>query len=217
LLSEKYNQNEAEVTLGLLKAIHEDQSLTQRSASQDLGIALGLVNTYLKRCVKKGLIKIKQVPSSRYAYYLTPKGFAEKSKLTASYLSQSMSFFRLVRTESANLLQFCAERGWKRVVLVGKSELCEITILGASDHNINLVGIVDAEASKTTGTFMGIRVYESFDQLEAIDAVLITDMKTPQEAYDALVNTIPPDRMLTMPFLGIYHENVSALKDDLAS
>jgi len=28
-------------------------------------------------------MKIKQAPANRYVYYLTPKGFAEKSRLTA--------------------------------------------------------------------------------------------------------------------------------------
>jgi hypothetical protein len=74
-----------------------------------LGIALGLVNAYLKRCAKAGLIKIKQAPSSRYSYYLTPKGFVEKSRLTATYLSQSMSFFRLVHFESADFLVYFTE------------------------------------------------------------------------------------------------------------
>jgi predicted transcriptional regulator len=85
-MSEHYTSNEAEVTLRLFKVVHEDQLLIQRSAAQNLGVALSLVISYSKRCVKKGLIKVKQAPSSRYAYYLTPKGFAEKTKLTASYL-----------------------------------------------------------------------------------------------------------------------------------
>ena len=65
--------SESEITLGLLEAVQADGALTQRSAASQLGIALGLTNAYLKRCVKKGLIKVKQVPPNRYSYYLTPK------------------------------------------------------------------------------------------------------------------------------------------------
>lgn len=209
MVNNNYSQSETEVTLGLLKAVHENQTLTQRSAAQELGIALGMVNTYLKRCVKTGLIKIKQAPSSRYAYYLTPKGFAEKSRLTASYLSQSMSFFRIVRSESGELLQSCDNRGWRRVALIGKSELCEITILGASEYQIELVGIIDKEAAKSTGTFMNIPVFASEVDMGEADVYLITDMKTPQETYDRLTGLFPPERVLAMPFLGIHKGHAS--------
>ena len=90
---------EAKITLGLLSAVEANSALTQRSVASDLGIALGLANAYLKRCVRKGLVKVKQVPANRYSYYLTPKGFAEKSRLTAEYLSISFNFFRSARSD----------------------------------------------------------------------------------------------------------------------
>jgi DNA-binding MarR family transcriptional regulator len=74
------------IVLGVLDAVERNPSVTQRSVARDLGIALGMVNAYLKRCLKKGLIKIGQVPPRRYAYYLTPRGMSEKSRLTPSYL-----------------------------------------------------------------------------------------------------------------------------------
>ena len=46
-----------EITLGVLKAVEGNDSVTQRSLAKELGIALGLANAYLKRCAKKGLIK----------------------------------------------------------------------------------------------------------------------------------------------------------------
>ena len=46
--------NEAKITLGLLNVVHGNSETSQRSMAGDLGIALGLANAYLKRCVKKG-------------------------------------------------------------------------------------------------------------------------------------------------------------------
>ena len=40
------------ITLGVLSAIEENERATQRAISEELGIALGLANAYLKRCVK---------------------------------------------------------------------------------------------------------------------------------------------------------------------
>ena len=53
--------SELSITLGLLNAVHGNSQLTQRSMASELGIALGLANAYLKRCVKKGLIKVNQI------------------------------------------------------------------------------------------------------------------------------------------------------------
>jgi DNA-binding MarR family transcriptional regulator len=82
---------ENSMTLELLEAIEEKSDVTQRRLARELGVALGLANSYLKRCERKGLVKIHKAPANRYLYYLTPKGFAEKSRLTAEYLSASFS------------------------------------------------------------------------------------------------------------------------------
>ena len=64
------NEDET-VVLEMLNQIERDSGVTQRHLAQELGIALGLTNAYLKRCVKKGYVKIRQVPLNRYAYYVT--------------------------------------------------------------------------------------------------------------------------------------------------
>ena len=69
---------DSEILLGLLNSVEENGARSQRHLAAELGIALGLVNAYLKRCVKKGLLKVGEAPARRYAYYLTPQGFAEK-------------------------------------------------------------------------------------------------------------------------------------------
>ena len=100
----------ARVMLGLLESVERDGGQSQRRLASELGIALGLVNAYLKRCVKKGLVKVSQAPARRYAYYLTPQGFAEKSRLTVEYLSDSFSFFRQARTDCAQVFAMARER-----------------------------------------------------------------------------------------------------------
>ena len=103
-----------QIVLGLLNSIERDSTITQRRLAGDLGIALGLANSYLRRCVRKGLIKMSQVPLNRYSYYLTPQGFAEKSRLTAEYLAVSFNFFRRARNDCAELFEQCAARATAR-------------------------------------------------------------------------------------------------------
>ena len=51
-LREREGESE-EIVLAVLNAVERDHQITQRSVAQELGIALGLANAYLKRCVRK--------------------------------------------------------------------------------------------------------------------------------------------------------------------
>ena len=176
---------DTEIPLGLLAAVGDEARHSQRSLARELGIALGLTNAYLRRCVRKGLIKVAAVPANRYAYYLTPKGFAEKSRLTAQFLSNSLHFYRRARDEMDDVLNQCAERGWKRIALVGRSDLAEIAILCSLQRSIEIVGVVDGAANETR--FLQIPVVRDVAMLGAVDGLLLTDMTAPQATYDALL------------------------------
>ncbi len=193
--------SETEITLGLLHAVHENSAHTQRSLAQELGVALGLANAYLKRCVKKGLIKVNQVPANRYAYYLTPKGFVEKSRLTAEYLSQSVSFFRSARTESERLFMLCESKGWTKVALAGVGELCEIASLCSHDTGVDLLGVI--EEGFADKAFSGVPVLDEAKGVAAADAVIVTDMRDPQGRFERLAKILPEDRVLALPLLKV--------------
>src|SRR5215510_10250780 len=136
----------ARVMLGLLESVERDGGQTQRRLASDLGIALGLVNAYLKRCITKGLVKVSEAPARRYAYYLTPHGFAEKSRLTVEYLSYSFSLFRQAKKDYTAALDMARGCGFARIVLLGVSDLSEIAAICALDGGITIVGIVDRES-----------------------------------------------------------------------
>ena len=196
--------SESEITLGLLNVVHADSDITQRSIASELGIALGLANAYLKRCVRKGYIKVSQIPPRRYAYYLTPKGFAEKTRLTSEYLSYSLTFFRAARTACANELSRCETRGWRQVALAGAGDLAEIATLCARESAVSLCGIVEPAFDR--GTFAGLPVLADAATLKAtipVDAVIVTDVATPQETYAALREHFAEDRVLAPDVLNI--------------
>lgn len=194
-------QTESELILGLLRAVHRDEKLTQRSAARELGVALGLVNTYLKRCVKKGLIKVKHAPASRYMYYLTPQGFAEKGRLTAEFLSQSLNLFRQAQNEYQDILTICAKNGWGRIALCGASELAEIMVLYSREHSVEIVGVIDAGARKAD--FPNLPLYKTRRTLGDIDAFVITALKNAQEVYDTVIDDVPPENVLVPGLLEI--------------
>lgn len=183
--------DDPEILLGLLSAIEQDSKVTQRSLSRDLGIALGLANAYLKRCVTKGLIKVSQVPLNRYAYYLTPKGFSEKSRLTAEYLTISFNFFRDARAQCATLLEIARRDGWRRVVLVGAGELAEIAILSASESPVEIICVVDDDTSgaRCAGIAIVSDIAAALQQGApgGVDGFVITDTQAPQSTFESVL------------------------------
>ena len=190
-----------EIVLAMLNAVERDHQITQRSVALELGIALGLANAYLKRCVRKGLIKVQQIPRRRYAYYLTPQGFSEKSRLTATYLTHSFAFFRRARTRCGEQFATAQSRGWRRIVLFGAGDLAEIAMLCAREHDVELVGIIDATLARDS--FLGLPVARDAASLGPIDAAVITELAHPQRAYDAAVDLLGTERALAPDFLRI--------------
>ena len=65
-------------TLTLFNSVENTPEINQRQLAMELGISLGLVNTYFQRVLKKGWIRAKQVKPRRWLYFLTPKGAIEK-------------------------------------------------------------------------------------------------------------------------------------------
>lgn len=188
-------------TVELLDNVAGQEAPNQRALARKLGISVGLVNALVHRAVRKGLIKIKHVPARRYAYYLTPKGFAEKSKLVAEYLDRSLSFFRTARQEYSEAFARCATAGHKRVVLCGAGELAEIATLAAYGLDVTLAAVLDVETNQAR--VAGLPVIRSIDEIEPGDILVITDERNPQETYDRLAAKVAPERVLAPAFLRI--------------
>ena len=195
------SNNQTEITLGVLSAIEENSSVTQRHVANDLGVALGLVNSYLKRSIKKGFIKIRHAPANRYAYYLTPAGFSEKSRLTAKYLSGSFHFFRNARQECAQILEQCEERGHHKIVLAGASDLAEIVYLCAQEHTSEIVGVMDPNMAGQT--FLSLPVFGDLKAAGEFDAIIVTNLLEAQAVYDELVANVSAEQIYTPSILGI--------------
>jgi len=198
--------------LGLLDSVERNSATSQRRLAADLGIAVGLINAYLKRCIKKGLIKASQAPARRYAYYLTPQGFVEKARLTVEYLSYSFSFFREAKTDCSRLFQAARARGVRQVVLAGRSDLAEIAVFSAVEQSIEIVGVVQREPPDDR--FVGLPVFPSFDQVpKTFDAILVTDLVEPRQTCEALLERFGPDRVLIPDLLLIRMNSVAVAED----
>lgn len=188
-------QTEQKVMVQLLSEIERNPSFTQRGLAQELGIALGLMNQYLKSCVTKGWVRATQISPKRIAYFLTPEGFKEKSQMVTSYLARSLTFFRDARAQCEAMLELCQRKGWQKIALVGEGDLADIAQLVAQ------------------GSRLSTHTVTKDEDLSSFDAIIITDVINPQGTYDAIVNIVDPARLLT---LGLLHISTkSALEEHL--
>ena len=92
----------------ILHLLEDNPDISQREIAQKLGISLGGVNYCLKALINIGHIKAgnfsKNPNKSVYLYLLTPKGVAEKAKLTGSFLKRKMGEYQALKKE-IDLLQ----------------------------------------------------------------------------------------------------------------
>ena len=193
------NTREDKLTLDLLDAIERQDNISQRHLSRHMGIALGLTNSYLKRCVKKGWIKITTAPANRYLYYLTPKGFSEKARLTGEFLSTSLTLFRQAGDSYSELFDECDSRGWSRVLFAGLSDMAEIAYLRSLEKRVTVTGIYEPGADADSR--FGVPIWGEFPGRDVADAVLITTLMDPVAVATGLEQHVEKSRILMPPLL----------------
>jgi hypothetical protein len=169
--------------------------------SRRIGVAVGLINALLKRAMHKGYVKASAAPYKRYAYYLTPIGFSEKSRLVAEYLESSLSFFRAARQEYGDLLTRARMSGMRRIALIGGGELADIALMVAREVEVDVVAILDQETSKER--LHGLVVARRPEEVPPVDGVAITDSRAPQIAFDLVRDRFEESQILAPSFLRI--------------
>lgn len=189
------------VTLDLLQAVEEDARHSQRSLAASMNVALGLTNAYLRRCVRKGWIKVQQIPPNRFAYFLTPKGMSEKTRLAAQLLYNSFTWYRAARDQYDALIEQAASRGLRRLALAGGGDLAEVALLCAMRYEVEVVGVVDAGVRDNR--FRHVALAGDLDSLPRVDAVLLTDMAAPQATYELMAGRLGAERVLAPQLLRV--------------
>lgn len=162
-------------TLKILEEIEKDKTPSQRYLAGKLNISLGLVNSFIKRLAQKGLFKIKNIPKNRVKYILTPKGAAEKTRLTYKYIQYSFQFYKSAREKLRILFYGLTKNGNKKIVFYGAGDLAEIAFISLQEVPIELVAVVDD--NKAGEIFMDFVITDS-DYLSTIyfDKIIITSI-----------------------------------------
>lgn len=167
--------------------------------ASSLGIALGLANLYLKRLARKGYIKVSTIPPNRLRYLLTPRGLAEKTRLTYEFMDYSVRLYRETRGILREALAALAERGQRRVVLYGTGEAAELAYLTIVELGLTLTAVVLGDATDAP-RFLG-NVVRDVATLGAdeMDAVVVATFDNVDVAVKTLRNAgIDEDKIVVV-------------------
>jgi DNA-binding MarR family transcriptional regulator len=188
--------------LEVLTAVGEGDALTQRALAERLGVALGLANLYLKRLAKKGYIKVTEFPTKpaagkRLRYLLTPKGIAEKTRLTYAYMDRSLAQYRLARQTLRQALAALGGRDHRRVALFGAGEAAELAYLTLRELGLEPVGVFTEPPHPP---FLGAptRDWRELAALD-LDGVVIATFDKPEARLARLAALgVPAGKLLTL-------------------
>jgi DNA-binding MarR family transcriptional regulator len=174
-------------TLKILEAIDAQEAPSQRDMAEALNISLGLINSFVRRLAKKGYFKVTHLPRNRVRYILTPKGMAEKTRLTYAYIQYSYRFYRDARHKTRRLFQQMRTEGLHRVAFFGAGDLAEIAYLSLQEADLYFVAIGDFVDNGKH--FFGNRVLELEEFLGvSCDAVVLTQNKADANLAAALID-----------------------------
>ena len=185
-------------SLQLLEEIENNYGPSQRDLARKLNISLGLVNSFIKRLATKGYVKITTIPRNRVRYILTPKGFAEKSRLTYEFIQYSLHFYKKAIMDLHGLVDEFRKREVKRVVFFGANDLAEIASISLRGTDIELIGVADDE--RAGEEFLGFRVKSVRELKKAhFERVIITRVDSKELGLKKLLeNEIPRERIVVL-------------------
>ena len=182
--------------LKLLEAVEEDSRVTQRSLATRLGIALGLTNLYLRRLVRKGFIKCVNVQPNRISYLITPRGIAEKARLTYEFMDYSLHLYGEVRQHLRAVIRECAAEG-RRVAIFGRGEAAELSYLALKEFGLEPLAIFDLEGGPE---FLGMPVLPISRHLEVpYDLMIVATLDASAQPVARLIRDgVPKEKLFPL-------------------
>lgn len=188
----------------MFEALAADATISQRHLARELGIALGLTNLLVGQLASRGFIRISRVRRQRVRYLLTPKGMAEKARLSRLAFQNSVTRYRLARERIRTAFDHLSAR-WpsrsdgKPIIFLGTGEVAEIGYVCLLGTDLRLAAVVDDHGRQE---FFGVPVYR-FDDLspKLLDAagpaqLVVVSLRSAEELRAGIAAAgVPGDRV----------------------
>jgi DNA-binding MarR family transcriptional regulator len=185
-----------------MSELEAGEPISQREIAGRLGIAVGLVNSYLKTLVHKGFVQVKAYPRNRYAYLLTTQGLIEKSRLAFDQLTYYHKLFRMTRQDSLDLFHQIYGQGVRKVSFCGIDEFTEIAYLSLREAQIELLSVMDDRKAGERFIDQSVLPLTIAPELEGAH-IVITSLREPERYIDALLQLGVRAELIHKPMLGV--------------
>ena len=171
-------------TLTIFNEVENSPGINQRKLARELGISLGLTNTYFQRVLKKGWVRAKQVKPRRWLYFLTPKGALEKSRLSLSYMHRTLESFRELKSKGDKHLRVLSEKGISGIHLCGEDDLTEILSFCFTGFKIELLSLI---SEKTLMDEIELSRHPKFPELKSGELIMLASLQYQASLAELLV------------------------------
>jgi len=135
----------------LLDEIARDSLVTQARLSNNLGIAVGSVNWYIKRLIHRGWVKVSRLNRTRLKYDLTPEGMAVFTQRTMYYARDSLKVYSSLRKKAKSVVADLKQHEIKVVFIDGDDEIMDIMRLTCIENSIAITNTPNRAILKSKG------------------------------------------------------------------
>ncbi len=160
------SDNSGQRELNILETLEARPEATQANLAAELGVAVGTVNFVVKRLVKKGYLRVRQLERRRLRYIVTPAGMALRTQLALDSLSYSMRLYRETREAARRLIDQVRQQGSSSVAIEGDGELADVVRLTCLEMNLAVKPAAegsDQAVIEIVGTTLRLRLQSAFE------------------------------------------------------
>ncbi|MEW6667503.1 MAG: winged helix-turn-helix transcriptional regulator [Thermodesulfobacteriota bacterium] len=170
--------------LSVLMAIHNSPRLSQHKIARITHLSSSMVNNYIKKLQREGLIQVTGTTNRTQGYHLTPAGQNKLISLILEYSSEMIQLYGAAKRQVAERLKRFHEEGISSLALFGAAETAEVVYAALKDTPLTVTGIVDSDPAKQGTRFNGFVIQEParLKEMQA-DAVLVTSFARQEEIH----------------------------------
>lgn len=170
----------------VISELSKNGHTSQRDISKNIDLSLGMVNIILKRLIKKGYIKIKQLDGKKVRYILTPQGFSEKINKSYNYLLKTINITKLLKERIKELILERYSKGLRKFVILGDGELSEITEIALVELKKDDIEVVKATKIESISDDSALIICASNHIIEPMARIPLEWIHLPYELGDLI-------------------------------
>jgi DNA-binding PadR family transcriptional regulator len=171
--------------LSILLSIQDASAMSQHKMGGVTHLSSSMVNNYIKKLQKEGLISVTGETNRTQRYHLTPLGRDMLMSLFLSYSSEIIQLYGGAKRHLAERLLGAYENGIRKVALFGAADTAEVVFAAIKETPLAVTGVVDSDPGKQGKFFNGFPIKApEYLRKNQTDAVIITSFGRQQEIYE---------------------------------